>query len=251
MSIRLMSLVWEITWPTQSQLLVALKLADYANDDGSSIYPARASVARQAQCSESTVKNTLRAFRDAGLLIVVQEGGSGPKSPTVYAFNIDMLRALADAKATITGGADRLEIPDQVYPQALDNKGSTVDPLVSTRGQSGPAKGSTEAAKGSKALTPTHQYKTTNIDSPRAKAREGSNLNLEGKVERANAPRFQIKRGDASWRNWVESLSQPDAEKAEAAGELFATAKWASNGELLFIPHTGGLSEQSKRMQGD
>ena len=35
MSIRLMTLVWDVRWPTQNHLLVMLKLADHANDEGS------------------------------------------------------------------------------------------------------------------------------------------------------------------------------------------------------------------------
>ena len=40
MSIKLMSIVWEVPFPTATQMLVCLKLADYANDDGTSIFPA-------------------------------------------------------------------------------------------------------------------------------------------------------------------------------------------------------------------
>lgn len=161
-----MSLVWEIHWPTQSQLLVALKLADHAHNDGSSVYPAKSSIARQAQCSESTVQNALRAFRSCGLLHVVQEGGTGPRSPTVYAINVELLEGLASIQAKLEGGADSIEIPENVYEIATGNKGSTVDPLGNTRGQPDTSKGSTEASKGSIALTPNHHLKTTNTKSP-------------------------------------------------------------------------------------
>ncbi len=193
-----MTMVWEITWPTQSQLLVALKLADHAHSDGSSIYPAKSSIARQAQCSESTVSNALRALRNCGILRVVQEGGSGPRSPTIYAFNIELLEGLAAAKAELEGGADEIEIPEVVYQQAVENKGSTVAPLDELRGQSGPSKGSTEPSKGSKALTPNHHLRTTNIEPP---GREGSKFDF-GSEGRKAVPSFTVTNSSVQWNAW-------------------------------------------------
>jgi hypothetical protein len=246
MSIRLMSLVWEITWPTQSQLLVALKLADHANDDGSNVYPAKASIARLAQCSESTVQNALRAFRDCGLLSVIRQGGNGPKDPTVYAINVHLLTLLANAKTILTGGSDRISIPEDVATKADENKGSTVDPLEPARGQSEAPKGSTDPAKGSKALTPNHHLEPSREPSH---ARSDF-LNGEGK----GVPRFEITTADAQWKAWLDHLRANDPGKladAEAAGRMTITgSKWPDKGKLVFVP-SATLTQRSKAMTGD
>jgi len=247
MSIRLMSLVWEITWPTQSQLLVALKLADHANDDGSNVYPAKASIARLAQCSESTVQNALRAFRDCGLLSVIRQGGNGPKDPTVYAINIHLLTLLANAKTILQGGADRISIPEDVATKADEIKGSTVDPLESTRGQSDGVKGSTDPAKGSKALTPNHHLEPSREPSTREVNFFGSRS--EGKPTAS----FELTPADPQWPSWIKFFVEEGsgkAEEAEAAGKIFVSGKWPDTGRLLHIPRKG-LSERSKAMQGE
>jgi hypothetical protein len=237
MSIRLMSLVWEVTWPTQSQLLVALKLADHANDDGTHVYPAKASIARLAQCSESTVQNALRAFRDCGLLEVVRPGGQGPRDPTVYAINIHLLTLLANAKSTLLGGADRISIPEEIAEKVVHTKGSTVDPLLSTRGQS-------EGSKGSKALTPNHHLEPSREPSL---AREENILN-GSEVKRAE-PQFAITYAAASWPDWLKTMTAEQVERAMASGVIVTTAKWPSNGRLLHI-QPAGLTERSKAILG-
>lgn len=224
MSIKLMGYVWDVTWPTQSQLLIALKLADHANNEGGQVYPAKATIARQAQCSESTVQNALRAFRDCGLLHVVKEGGTGPRSPTVYTINVELLAGLSAIKAQLQGGSDKIEIPDDLYGNALDaspeNKGSTVDPLNHLRGQSDPSKGSTEGSKGSKALTPNHHLRTTNKE-PKG------DLNFFGsEVKPVQKPMamFTITSADAEWSAWMTYIRAcgPDEleERCMASGKM-------------------------------
>lgn len=228
-----MSLVWEIHWPTQSQLLVALKLADHAHNDGSSVYPAKASIARQAQCSESTVQNALRAFRSCGLLTVIQEGGSGPRSPTVYAINVGLLESLAAIQAKLEGGADSIEIPENVYEQAMENKGSTVDPLDAVRGQSEIPKGSTDGSKGSKALTPNHHLRTTNIEPP---GREVSKFGFGSEVK-ANKPSLTIMRSESNWKDWIDHLRKTGnealANKAATASAMRCTSRYPREGSEL------------------
>lgn len=245
-----MALVWDITWPTQSQLLVALKLADHAHNDGSSIYPAKASIARQAQCSESTVSNALRALRNCGMLHVVQEGGSGPRSPTIYRFNVELLEALAGIKAELLGGADAIEISEELYQQGLENKGSTVAPLETLRGQSEVAKGSTESAKGSKALTPNHHLRTTNKEPPGA---QGSNFDFEVKRPLAT---FTVTKSSVQWSAWLKWLIEKGrtdiAEQMDGLSEVVVFGgRWPNADSPLPKLPKAALTEKSKRMSGD
>lgn len=120
-----MTMVWDVRWPTQNHLLVALKLADHANDEGSKVWPSVSTLAEQAQCSERTVQNVLKAMRDCGLASVVKPGGGA--SPTIYALNVPLLRALANGKAELRGSADAIVIPAEAYLEA-GMTGATVAP---------------------------------------------------------------------------------------------------------------------------
>ena len=110
MSKRVESMVWDITFPTQSQKLILLKLADYGNDEGSSIYPARDTLAEKVGCSLATVKSALKAFRECGLLTVLKEGGNGPRDTTHYGLHVELIKALSEGNASITGSSETLQI---------------------------------------------------------------------------------------------------------------------------------------------
>jgi len=235
MSVTLMSLVWDVQWPTQSQLLVALKLADHANDDGSNVYPSKSRISRQAQCSESTVQNVLRAFRDCGLLRVVQEGGKGPGKPTVYEFNVELLKKLARMQAVLKGGADEIILPDEIH------MGSTVDPLEGGRGQSDLDKGSTDPSKGSKALTPNHQIEPSNRTISAHARAKGENSDLEDGSKRLPVrSAIRITPADASWREWLDHLRGRGhaelADRAELVGEMTAFSRWPRAGPSEPLP---------------
>ena len=163
MSIRLMTLVWDIRWPTQNHLLVMLKLADHANDEGGKVWPAVSTISEQAQCSERTVQNVLKAFRDCGLISVLKQGGGS--SPTVYGLNVPLLRGLVGR--TLEGCADRIEIPDDV----TDDTGATIAPLSVAPVQPTTSTGATVAGEGCKAFAPKPPSKPSKEPS-RAGARE-------------------------------------------------------------------------------
>ena len=211
-----MSQVWEVQFPTQSQLLVALKIADYANDQGGSVYPARSTLAKMAQTSESTVKNVLRSFREVGLLIVVREGGHGPKSTTEYQINLRLLNALSRGDCTMIGGSETLQI-------VWENKEAEFDPLDPERGQSDPVRGQSGEVKGSKLLTPIHQD-THQLETSVARA---------GACEAGASParaKLRITPRDVSWDAWMAVLPPDEALGAADAGEFFASARWPGEG---------------------
>ncbi len=247
MSIRLMTLMWDVRFPTQSQLLVALKIADYANDHGGSIFPSRNKLAALTQTSESTVKNVLRSFRAVGLLHVTQEGGHGPKSTTHYEINLRLLDALADGVCRLTGGADEVEIEWLEKGSEFDPlERSTVDPLTPVRGQSGRLRGQSDAAKGSIALTPIHQD-NHQIDSPRAGARASD-------ASASRAPRARaalvVSRADVQWQAWLDAVDLDTAERIERAGEFTATARWPTEGERI-ISIANARVDITARMTGE
>jgi hypothetical protein len=77
--------------------LVLLKLIDACEDDGSRIFPAIATVARAAQCSDRQVQREIKSFLDIGLLSLVRAGGQGRRSTNEYALDLDVLSAISKA----------------------------------------------------------------------------------------------------------------------------------------------------------
>lgn len=77
--------------------LVLLKLIDACEDDGTRIFPAIATVARAAQCSDRQVQREIKAFVEIGLLRMVREGGKGRRSTNEYAMDLDVLAAISRA----------------------------------------------------------------------------------------------------------------------------------------------------------
>ena len=259
-----MTLVWDVRFPTQSQLLIALKLADFANDQGGSVYPSRNRLADDAQCSESTVKNVLRLFRDIGLLHVVEEGGKGPRDTTKYALNTKLLTALSHGDCTMVDGDDGVEIK-------WVNKGAEFDPLGDLRGQPEPLRGQPDAKKGSTALPPIHQEPSL-IDT------SGACVRASDKGARSTPAKVElVLAGDIDWTLWIDYIERKglrcDALIAEGAMCIFSqcpgpgvdmpklpplrgSARWnalsAERDSRLIEGAAGkGLTDRSKRMAGD
>ena len=66
MSIRVMTAVWDMDLPAK-QKLVALALADCANDEGEA-WPSIATLARKCGCDRRTVQRNLREIEKLGFL---------------------------------------------------------------------------------------------------------------------------------------------------------------------------------------
>ncbi|WP_408913819.1 helix-turn-helix domain-containing protein [Brucella pseudogrignonensis] len=103
MSITVMSQIFKKQMGSSSRKMLAVRLADFADDDGRGIWPSVATLARETDLSERTVQRLLRNFVDEGLLVVVSAASGRPGEPTRYDFNMRTLIGLRDAKAPIDG----------------------------------------------------------------------------------------------------------------------------------------------------
>lgn len=255
MSIRLMTMIWDIKFPTQSQLLVALKLADHANDEGTHVWPSRARIADLTQCSESTVKHVLRAFREIGLLHVVEEGGKGPRDTTKYAFHMRLIQALEKGLCSINGDSEKLEIEWLDKGVEFDPlKGAENPPLEIVRGQPSPVRGEPGDAKGGASypqIITNHQK-----ESPGAGARAFADASASTAPRPASA--IVVRAGEAAFANWIEHLHKLGrsrlADWARDEGALRVTKRFPSGEDLpldnpRFEPE--GLSDLTKRIIGE
>lgn len=255
MSIRLMSIVWDIPWPSQSALLVALKLADYANEEGGSIHPARETLAKHAQTSLATVKRILAGFRDVGLLKVVGEGGKGPRSTTRYEFDLRMLMRLHD-------GYDEIQRSEEAADKFVIIARSTGcgeeeaqgEPLKAVSGSLGKLRGSPAKISGS-----IDEPRNTTLEPPSrnttcAHAREDFSNGSKSEVKRAVANHV-IRDSDVSWPAWLQFLEGKNrndlVRAAEAAGEMTVVgSRWPSDDGPLPKVKRAGLTKQTERMVG-
>jgi len=95
MSIDLMTLVWKHYPQGGSELILALALADIAQDDGSRIYPSVEFMANKTRMSERNVQYLLARMIERGILIVVRKGGvlNGVNYTTKYRIDVPTLTA--------------------------------------------------------------------------------------------------------------------------------------------------------------
>lgn len=195
MSIELMTLVWKVPFPTSTQMLIALKLADHAESDGTSVYPGKGSLAERARCSVSTVKNTLRLMREAGILIVVREGGkTGPHDTTEYRMNVGLLDAIARGEVSITGSSDSIVL---ACGEDGDERGPIFDPLDFDRVAGSPVPGqpagATRVAGSPQPINKHHKPSG-------AQARAGD---ADAPLAPAAKKRWLVLREDNDWWKWV------------------------------------------------
>lgn len=221
MSIRIIGLVWEISFPTHAQKLIALKLADYAADNGSSVFPAVNTIARHTGSDERTVQRVMKAFRSCGLISLVKEGGTGPKSTNQWQLNLPLLVALYHGDISIKGSASELEIDGETKGDILSDKGDilSVDDLLRVtkpklRAASDTPKGGTTATQ------PVNNHQIELPTRERAYAPEGASASRA----EAGVPRL-VRREDATFRLWLNYLA---SEGHDQAVKVFAT-----EGELV------------------
>lgn len=192
--------VWDITFPTQSQKLIALKLADHSNGEGTNVWPSKARVAREVGCSETTVQLTLKVFRNCGLLEVLEEGGKGPGDTTKYRLNVQVLRELAAERRTIEGTANNLILTPNLTP----NKGSESDGIENRWDRAKKAKGSDRPKKG------------VGITDPEPPSKNPHSLE----------PPFSASKKNTDPNYWANALSPPpDPETTPHVGVTLADGK--------------------------
>ncbi|ASQ10656.1 helix-turn-helix domain-containing protein [Sinorhizobium meliloti] len=103
MSIAIMSQLFKAHLGSTNRKMLAVRLADFADDDGKGIWPTVGRLARETELSERTVQRILSEFVDEGLLIVRKKGGWKPGEGTRYDFNMSALGRLQAAKMAVEG----------------------------------------------------------------------------------------------------------------------------------------------------
>lgn len=93
MSIMIMSRLFKMNLGGCNRKLLAVRLADFADDDGRGIYPGIKRLAAETELSPRTIQRILGDFVEEGILIVVQEASGRPGQTTRYDYDLAKLFA--------------------------------------------------------------------------------------------------------------------------------------------------------------
>ena len=109
MSILVMSMVWTDRELDATAKLVLIRLADFAADDGTNIFPSVGRVAQDTSLSERAVRTALRRLEEGGALILVAREDSGRHKAREY--RIDLSFFAGGTRCRPEPDAGRNELP--------------------------------------------------------------------------------------------------------------------------------------------
>lgn len=174
------------------EMILALKLADHAHDDGTHIFPGIASLAEKTRQSERAVQYQLRAMEKAGWLILVGQAKGGRGKSREYRINPAWINGAELAPiAKDVKGANSAPIPDDAKGANGDTKGCNPE---HERVQS-------EALKGATAIAPESSGTTKEPSKNRQPTRRASRIALHVELREIEIPSFVPR---DSWAMWCE-----------------------------------------------
>lgn len=187
MSIMIMSRLFRMNLGGCNRKLLAVRLADFADDEGRGIYPGVKRLASETELSERTIQRILSDFVSEGILVVVKEATGRPGQTTRYDFDLARLFAYAPGKT-----------------------GDTVSPVgEAATGDNRAERGDTDDGEGCHGDTRTVIEPPIEPSSERECASAGSDGSEDEKRSAARA----FKRWYPTWPTYVDD-SEPKAFKA-------------------------------------
>jgi len=242
MSARLLGLAFDAEAPSASAKLVLIKLVDCCDDEGRKIFPAKATLARAAQCDVRTVQRHIAMFCAVGLLRLVREGGQGRGSTSHYELDLTVLNKIvkngwAAVAGTVVSGANDDDEPvsdgashdETAYQHAgagagdADHKGDTMSPYRSLSTTLATDKGDTSVTQPLNRIPQELERERVSADdagAPRiAKGSLAPNAGLpsEGEATEASEPIPQL----AEFvKRWPTSIADSKVKVANAWAEL-------------------------------
>lgn len=147
MSVKVMSACWERYPNGGGELLLALALADHADDNGENVYPSVESLSRKTRQSKRTVQYQLRSMQDRGWLQLVSHEGGGRGRSREYRINPDWIKGAEIAPFSDTETMQNLHPLEEKRVQILR-------PLANKRVQSEAERVQSTTLKGATAVAP-------------------------------------------------------------------------------------------------
>jgi biotin operon repressor len=234
------------------EMLLALKLADNAHDDGTHIFPSVDTMAEKTRQSRRAVQYQLKRMRESGWLILTRAARGGRETagrPAEYRINPEWIKGadFASLKKLSTDPLVQLE------------KGAEIAPINSGKGANGDMKGcKTEqervqngAEKGAKLLHPNHQLTPNeppiNLHLPAESENEGEGeeekSDIENPTQTEPATPF-----DRFWEVWPSESGRKTGARAKCE-KLWADAGLDAHAAVIVI-HVQAMNLTPKWKKG-
>jgi len=142
-SFSLQSMVWPARLDGTAKL-VLLRLCDFADDDGSRVFPTVKRVAADCGISERTTQDALRRLESAGVLVLVREADAGARKPREYRIDVPTLASLSapdssDEGCEICTGAKSALVQKTTVRGAKSAPKPTIEPIKDPAAATAPA----------------------------------------------------------------------------------------------------------------
>jgi len=174
------------------EMILALKLADHAHDDGTHIFPGIASLAEKTRQSERAVQYQLRSMEKSGWLILVAQAKGGRGKAREYRINPDWINGAEIAPIADSGKGE------EIAPIQKDAKGAN----DSTKGcNSEQERVQNEALKGATAIAPESSVTVKEPSGNRQPARRASRIALHVELREMELPDWLPR---SAWDDWCE-----------------------------------------------
>lgn len=217
MSVRAMSIVWDSSLTPTSLKLTALALADWSNDEGGSLFPSIAAIAKKVGVSRCQAQRLVQSLKSAGLLSVVANAhGGAPGETPQYQLHLDRMRALTGSKrargstgdtgSTVeTASTDETGSTDALTGVAsMQTTGRTAATQTTTEPSSEPSVGRSPASSAMKLSCPVdeirHLYSTTLPSLPAVKV-------WTPRRQSATKARWDDMASTRSWKTTAEGVA--------------------------------------------
>ncbi|WP_406867239.1 helix-turn-helix domain-containing protein [Paraburkholderia fungorum] len=219
MSIKIQTMVWDRYPGEDHELLLALKLADFCDDNGEHIFPSIETMAEKVRRSPRAVQYQIQGMVKSGWLIKVANAGGGRGRACEYRINPDWIN-----------GAE-------IAPFSSGSKGATNAPIkrvqrAAQKGATDNTKGAMGFAKGCNGLHPIHQEPPEEPSRNHQPARRAPRVALHAELLNIELPESipfavwdmwcehrEAKAKDAPWTRPAARVSIKKLEMLAAAGQ--------------------------------
>lgn len=213
MSVKVMTAVFERYPVGGGEMILALALADHANDDGTRVFPSIESLMAKTRQARRTVQYQLRRMEESGWLILVNSGNGGRNQHREYRINLDWING-GELPEPENKGANNAPIDEEengANSAPLNNgeKGASDD----TKGANDDIKGCNPQQERVQQGAPAYNHHITTI--------EPSNNHQRARASRAvldiELPHWLP---EEAWQDWVDHRKAVKAVLTQRAAEL-------------------------------
>lgn len=214
MSVKVMTAVFERYPVGGGEMILALALADHADDDGKRVFPSVDSLMKKTRQARRTVQYQLRRMEESGWLILVNSGNGGRNQHREYRINLDWING-GELSESENKGAENAPLNESENgannaPLNNDEKGASDD----IKGANDDTKGCNSEQERVQQDAPAYNHHITTIE-PSTNHHKGARKNRAA-LDVELPPWLP----NDVWQDWVEHRKAVKAPLTQRAAEL-------------------------------